>query len=336
MSDTALALSAIPGVPVPSVPGWEVVQIPPISPAEPLPAAVAEQAARATVVLSDVAPADSDAMTSLRWWQLGSAGYTQLAGHRFPERGVRVSNASGVNDIPIAEWCLLMMLSLERDLPAILAQSDRREYQRPQLFQSELRGRRVGIVGYGGIGREVARLATAFGLDVSVMNRSPIGPAPLRFAPAGTGDPDGTLEVHRYPMGDWAPFLADLDYLVLTVALNSATRSLIGAAQLKLLPRTAFLLNPARGALVDERALTDALESGELAGAALDSHYREPLQPDDATWSLPRTIITPHVSGSTGSPQYLPRVGELFASNLARFRDGRPLLNQVPPGDLPN
>lgn len=336
MSGIPLALAAIPGVPVPPVPGWEVVQVPPISPTEPLPPDTRELAGRATVVLSDVAPADSDAMTNLRWWQLGSAGYAQLAGHRFPQRGIRVSNASGVNDIPIAEWCLLMMLSLERDFPAILAQSARREYQRPQLFQRELRGRRVGIVGYGGIGRELARLCTALGLRVSVMNRSPIGPAPLRFAPSGTGDPDGTLGARRYPMGEWAPFLAELDYLVLTVALNSATTSLIGAEQLKLLPRTAFLLNPARAALVDETALADALQSGALAGAALDSHYREPLSPDDATWSLPRTIITPHVSGSTGSPQYLPRVGELFAGNLARYRDGLPLLNQVPPGDLPD
>lgn len=288
------------------------------------------------VLLSDVAPANVAAMTELRWLQLGSAGYLQLAGSGLVSGGITVTNASGVNDIPIAEWCLLMMMALERDLVGMVADRADQKYRRPARYQSEIRGRRIGIVGYGGIGREVARQATAFGLEVWAMSRSPIGPAPLRFAPAGTGDPAGTLPSRGFPTGDWESFLPKLDYLLLTAALNERTRNLIGAAQLALLPPRAFLLNPARAQLVDETALRNALESAAIAGAALDSHYREPLVPDDPTWDLPRTILTPHISGSTASRQYRPRLWELFGANLSRFAAGDQLLNEVPAGDLPD
>ncbi|WP_051266976.1 NAD(P)-dependent oxidoreductase [Nakamurella lactea] len=312
---------------------FRVTMIDPFGPRDELPA---ELVADAEVLMSDAAPANIAAMTKLRWLQLGSAGYQQLAGHRLAARDVVVTNASGVNDIPIAEWSVLMMMALERDLLTLLGDVAARRYRRPARYQSELRGRRVGIIGYGGIGRELARQAKALGLEVWAMNRSPIGPAPQRFTPTGTGDPDGVLPDRTFPKGDWEAFLPGLDYLVLTVALNAATSGLIGLGELALLPPHAHLLNPARAALVDETALRQALASGALAGAALDSHYREPMPPDDPTWALPRTIVTPHISGSTASPQYRPRMWELFTANLHRFVAGSPLLNVVPPGDLPD
>lgn len=310
---------------------FDITMIAPLGPAEALPAELVDT----EVLMWDVAPANVAELPNLRWLQLGSAGYLQLAGQDLAGRGIVVTNASGVNDIPIAEWSVLMMLALERDLLQMMADVAARRYQRPAGYQSELRGRRVGIVGYGGIGREVARQSKALGLEVWAMNRSPIGPAPQRFTPAGTGDPDGVLPDRTFAIGDWTAFLPTLDFLVLTAALNSATRGLIGADELALLPAHAHLLNPARAQLVDEPALRDALTSGALAGAALDSHYREPMQPDDPTWELPRTIITPHISGSTSSPQYRPRLWELFGENLRRYADGGTLLNVVPPTDLP-
>lgn len=310
---------------------FDITMIEPFGPGEALP----DELADTEVLMWDLAPANVAELPRLRWLQLGSAGYLQLAGHGLAGRGTAVTNASGVNDIPIAEWSMLMMMALERDLLQIMSDNAARRYQRPARYQSELRGRRVGIVGYGGIGREVARQSKALGLQVSAMNRSAIGPAPHRFTPAGTGDPDGVLPDRTFVMGDWASFLPELDYLVLTVALNTATGGLIGADELALLPPHAHLLNPARAQLVDEDALRQALSSGALAGAALDSHYREPMQPDDPTWALPRTILTPHISGSTASREYRPRLWELFADNLNRFAAGRPLLNVVPPGDLP-
>ncbi|MGI8415103.1 MAG: NAD(P)-dependent oxidoreductase, partial [Nakamurella sp.] len=212
---------------------FDVVTVPPFGPDQELSAELLDGTA---VLLSDVAPANSAELTDLRWLQLGSAGYAQLAGHRLASRGVTVTNASGVNDIPITEWCVLMMLSLERDFVDILRLQRERDYQRPALYQRELRGRTVGIVGYGGIGREVARLSKALGLSVWAMNRSPIGPALDRFTPADTGDPLGALPDRSFASGEWDAFLPNLDYLVLTVALNDATRGMIGAAQLDLLP----------------------------------------------------------------------------------------------------
>lgn len=311
---------------------FQITVVDPFGPQDELPAALV---ADTEVLMWDLAPANVAEMTKLRWLQLGSAGYLQLAGHSLDTAAITVTNASGVNDIPIAEWSMLMMLALERDLPQIIVDNAERQYRRPARYQSELRGRRVGIVGYGGIGRELARQAKTFGLQVWAMNRSPIGPAPQRFTPDGTGDPDGILPDRTFGMDEWDVFLPELDYLVLTVALNGATRGLIGADELALLPPRAHLLNPARAQLVDEQALRTALASGALAGAAIDSHYREPMAADDPTWELSRTILTPHVSGSTASRQYRPRLWELFTENLRRFTAGDPLLNVVPRTDLP-
>jgi phosphoglycerate dehydrogenase-like enzyme len=287
-----------------------------------------------TVLLADFAPRNLADMARLRWLQLGSAGYEQLAGLPLRRMGVRVTNASGVNDVAIAEWCVATMLAFERDLPALLRLQAGRTWERREKFQSELRGRRVGVLGYGNIGREVARLCRALGMEVWALSRGPIGPRPLRYAPPGTGDPEGTLPSHRFALDQMTAFLADLDYLVLTASLNPGSRALLGARELRLLPRRAVLLNPARAQLVDEAALLQVLREGGIAGAALDSHYQEPLPADDPLWGLPNVLLTPHISGSGGSPHYLSRVWDLFAANLARYLRGRPLLNEVPWDDL--
>ena len=228
------------------------------------------------------------------------------------------------------------MLTFERDFIGLLGQQRERAWDRAERYQRELRGRRIGIVGYGGIGREVARQSRSLGMSVWAMNRSSIGPVPHRFTPAGTGDPAGVLPDRTFRLGEWQEFLPELDYLCLTVALNQATRHLLGAPELGLLQPQAVLLNPARAHLVDEAALGRALRSGHLAGAALDSHYREPLGVDDAVWQLPQTVLTPHISGSTGSPQYWPRLWDLYRENLDRFRTGRTLVNVVPDQDVPD
>jgi len=311
--------------------GFDVVRVDPFGPDSRLEDALLRDT---TVMFSDTLPANFDGLIDLRWLQLGSAGYAQVSGKNLPQRGITVTNASGVNDIPIAEWCVLTMLSLERGFVGMLDHQRARDYDRSAKFQRELRGRTLGIIGYGGIGRELARLSKAMGLSVWAMNRSPIRPAVDRFTPAGTGDIDGLLPDRSLSFGDWRAFLPHLDYLALTVALNQATTGLLGDLELSLLPSHACLLNPARAQLVDEEALRRALCAGSLAGAALDSHYREPLSPGDDTWDLPNTIITPHISGSTRSPHYWARVWELLRQNLDRYRVGLPLLNVVPVQDL--
>lgn len=287
-----------------------------------------------TALFSDTLPTNHQQMTDLQWLQLGSAGYAQVSRKGLTDRGITVTNASGVNDIPIAEWCVLTMLSLQRGFPQIIDNQRTRTYQRQALFQRELRGSTLGIIGYGGIGRELARLTKAMGLRIWAMNRTAIGPTPNRFTPADTGDPQGVLPDRTFNFGDWAAFLPHLDHLAVTVALNHSTSRMLGAQELRLLPRHTYLLNPARAHLVDEEALRTALYTGALGGAALDSHYREPLTNGDPTWDLPHTIITPHISGSTLSPHYWTRVWELLKENIHRFRVGLPLLNVVPAPDL--
>ena len=287
-----------------------------------------------TVLLADFVPRNLSAMAHLRWLQLGSAGYEQLSGLPLRRMGIRVTNASGVNDVAIAEWCVAMLLAFERDLPEMLRLQAGHAWERREKFQSELRGRRVGIVGYGNIGRETARLCRALGMEVWAMSRGPIGPRPLRYAVPDTGDPQGVIPSRRFGLDEMAEFLPHLDHLVLTAALNPGSRHLLGARELRLLPPRAVLLNPARAHLVEETALVQALRAGWIAGAALDSHYREPLSAGDPFWELGNVVITPHISGSGGSPRYLSRLWELFALNLERYLAGQPLLNEVSWSDL--
>jgi phosphoglycerate dehydrogenase-like enzyme len=288
----------------------------------------------ATVLLCEVPPANTAEMSSLEWIQLASAGYEQLRGLPLRARGVRVTNASGANDVPIAEWCITMMVLFERDLPRVLENQRRRVWDRDARFQSELRGRRVGIIGYGNVGREVGRVCRCLGLELWAMDRLPIGPRPDRYAPTGTGDPDGVLPHRKFVTDQMAEFLPHLDYLILTIPLTLATRGLIGEQELRTLPSTAVLLNPARGPLVNEAALLAALREGWIAGAALDAHYRYPLPADHPLWRMPNVILTPHISGSSAGREFLPRVWDLFADNLTRYLAGRLLLNELSLADL--
>lgn len=287
-----------------------------------------------TILLADFVPRNFGEMERLEWIQLGSAGHEQVADLPLRSRGIRVTNASGVNDIPIAEWCLLMMLVFERRLRDLLALQGKRAWTREARFQVELRGRRVGIIGYGNIGREIARLCRSFGMDVWAMNRGGVGPRPLKYVPVGTGDPHGSLPHRSFDLDETEKFLPSLDYLVLATALNPATTGLLGERELGLLSPSAVVVNPARAHLIDEAALIGALREGRIAGIALDAHYREPLPPDDPFWTLPNAVLTPHISGSSESPQYLRRVWDLFASNLERHLRGEALLNEVSWADL--
>ncbi|PZF80352.1 NAD(P)-dependent oxidoreductase [Jiangella anatolica] len=301
----------------------------PYGPGEPLPA----ELTTATVLFADHLPGDVEDLAALRWLQLGSAGYAQLAGA--PLRpGVAVTNASGVNDIPIAEWCLLMMLTFRRRLPAILAEQRARHWNRAAVFQAELRGLRAGFAGYGNVGQEAARLARAAGLEVWTLTRSAPGPRAGRYDPLDRPSSDWPVPDRAFGYDQRTEFYAGLDYLVVAVPSAASTQGLIDAAALAALPPHAVLLNPARAHVVDESALRDALTSGAIAGAALDVHYRSPLAPDDPVWDLPNTVITPHISGSTGSTHFVPRLWDLFGRNLARHLAGEPLLNLIEPADL--
>lgn len=187
----------------------------------------------------------------------------------------------------------------------------------------------LGLWGYGGLGRETARLAKLMGMRVHVLARRGVHPAPNLYRVSGTGDPEGTLPDRVFSAKDAQQFLSELDFLILAMPLTPLTEGLIGEKELQALPRSAFVLNPARGPLIQEQALLRALREGWIAGAALDTHYQYPLPPDHPLWSLPNVILTPHISGTSLPPIFRTRVWDLFLKNVRLFLQGDVLLNEL-------
>jgi phosphoglycerate dehydrogenase-like enzyme len=239
-----------------------------------------------------------------------------------------------VFDIPIAEWNVAMMINLLRDVRGMIRHQDSGIWDRDARFQRQLRGCTVGFWGYGGLARETARLCKAMGLKVHVFSRSPIKPRDDHFVLPGTGDPKGVLPDAEYGQDKKGEFLSGLDFLIIAMPLTDQTRGLVGADDLKQLPRRAFVLNPARGPIIQEQALLQALREGWIAGAALDTHYYYPMPVDHPLWKFPNVIMTPHISGSTAMSEFPQRVWDIFVINVERWIAGRPLLNELTPRQL--
>lgn len=279
-------------------------------------------------------PTNLDDCKSLQFIQIGSVGYNQLVGLELDAKGIRACNARGVFDVPIAEWNVAMMFQLARDMRGMFRNQERRVWDRSRRFQTEIRGSKVGIWGYGGIGRETARLAKLMGMHVKVLVRGGLKQREHTFCVSGTGDPQGTLPDEVFTLEQEERFLNDLDFLVVAVPLTRRTEGIIGIKQLQSLPSRAFVLNPARGPIICEKALLQALREGWISGAALDTHYRYPMPPDHPLWEFPNVIMTPHISGSSESTHYLTRIWSIFTGNVSRFVSGESLLNELSPLQL--
>src|SRR5262245_4981276 len=315
---TIARLRVLPGVSVeqigPHEGGWDV-------PAELLPGP--------EVLLCKRPPRNLDTLAELKMIQLGTVGYEHLKPHRFAERPVRVCNARGLFDTAIAEWNVGMMIALARDLRGMIRNQDHSVWDRPSRMGTEVRGKVVGLWGYGCIGRETARLAKALGMAVHVMTRDGVRPRGDTFALPHTGDPSGTLPDRIFTTGQEHAFLAGLDFLILALPLTRLSEGMVGEMELRALPRHAFLLNPSRGPIVNEEALLRALRLGWIGGAALDTHFAYPLPADHPLWRFPNVILTPHISGIDRSESFPARMGELFLQNVERYILGRTLLNEV-------
>lgn len=249
----------------------------------------------------------------LRWVHSTAAGIDRLLTPLVRSRGVVVTNARGVFSRPIAEYVVMMVLAISRRLPQLLELQRERTWQ--PLQATELADVTVGIVGYGSIGQEVARLLEPFGTQIVATrqnpDRPPAPPANVRMLPA-----DGLGEL-----------LETSDIVVLAAPLTPATDGLIGARALQQMKESAYLINIGRGRLVDETALVGALEAGWIAGAVLDVFRVEPLPPESPLYRAPNIIITPHTSWS--SRRVVDRSIELFIANLTSYLEGRPLENVV-------
>lgn len=284
----------------------------------------------ADCLLCELLPRNFDDFRRLKWIQLSSAGYSQIFGLPLVERGIRVTNARGSFDVPIAEWNLMMLLAWHRSLLGMLENQRQKVWDRSAQFQTELRGSVVGFYGYGGLARETARLCKALGITVWAMTRD--GTLKSRenvYCVPGTGDPDGRLPDRVYSVSEKESFFGGLDYLILAMPITPATTGIVGEAELRMLPRRAVLLNPARAGLVNEEALVRCLSEGWIRGASFDVHYAYPLPPEHRVWSLPNLLLTPHISGASLNPHFQERTFDIFTQNVERFRGGRPLLNEL-------
>lgn len=271
----------------------------------------------------------------LRWLQLHSAGINHILDHPVMKcnagvaRDVAVTTVSGIHATPIAEYVFASILAHRWRVP-MWTQCQREArwpsgrwnlYARPELRDSTL-----GIVGYGSIGREVGRLGQAFGMRVLALRRSP-GHSKEGYAPKHTGDRDGAIPERFFAPSELGEMLPECDYVVVALPLTADTEHLIGEAELRAMRPSAYLVNIARGAIVDERALVRALGEGWIAGAGLDVFEQEPLPDESPLWAMDKVLISPHVAGFT--PQYDERAVALFGENLNRYLCGEPLLNLV-------
>jgi len=252
-----------------------------------------------------------DAAPALKWIHLASAGVDHALYPALLQRPIILTNSAGIYAIPIAEHVLAMMLALSRKIPEMVrAQAEARW---AGVSGSELAESTVLIVGLGGIGSRVAARCAAFGMRVIATRR--------RVKLPSTGV-DAVYSADR--LRDALP---QADWVVVCAPLTTETRHMVGPAEFALMKPGAGLINIARGGLVDEEALVDALRSGHLAGAGLDVFAEEPLPPTSPLWSQPNVIVSPHSAGS--SPRSIPRTLRLFEENLRRYLSGRPLLNVV-------
>ncbi len=287
-----------------------------------------------SILFCTIPPGNFTEMQSLKLIQVSSAGYSQLVGLSLPERGIRACNALGVFDVPIAEWNIAMMINLIRDMRGLMHNQDAKIWDRAPRFQREARGSVVGIWGYGGIGRETARLAKSMGMTVHVLGRNAPTSRKNIYNVPGTGDVSAELPDRFFSMGEKELFLRELDFLVMAIPQVNDTVGIVGEVELKMLPPSAYLLNPARGPLVQEQALLDALQQGWIAGAALDTHYYYPMPADHPLWSMPNVIMTPHISGSSTGTRFLERIWDIFVRNVQRFQKNEALLNELTPAQL--
>jgi len=249
----------------------------------------------------------------LKWIQVLSAGVDHLMTEDILKSPVIMTNIKGMSATPIAEFIFGVALMLVKQLPLCFQLKQAKQWQK--FKTSTLLSKTMGIVGLGSIGREVARLAKAFGMKVIAIRR-------VTEQTTHAENVDIMLpgdQLHR--------LLAESDFVVLSVPLTPETNGLIGEKELRTMQSTAYLVNIARGDVVDEEALSRALEEGWIAGAGLDVFATEPLPADSRLWALPNVILSPHVSGDIECEYELAT--ELFAENLKRYLNGDRLFNVV-------
>jgi phosphoglycerate dehydrogenase-like enzyme len=251
----------------------------------------------------------------LQWVHIHSAGADRPVYVTLRQRGVPVATSSGSNAPVVAQTALLGLLALARHWPRLLAAQRRHEWA-PLIASGlprDLHGQTAVVVGWGPVGQEIGRLLQAIGLSLVVVRRTAAAPAQGMRTVADT-------DLHEVlPSADW---------LVLACPLTERTQGLIGARELALLQPHCGIVNVARGEVIDQDALVEALGAGRIAGAYLDVFAHEPLPPESPLWDLPNVILTPHSAGFSDANE--ERVARMFLDNLGRWSRGEAVTNLAP------
>ena len=274
--------------------------------------------------------------SGLRWLHVHSAGADRPLYRELAARGVMVTTSAGANAQNVAVTAVAGLLALSRRFPRLMAAQAQQRWAPlvGEAMPPDLAGQRVVIVGWGPVGQAIARGLLAFDLQVSVVRRQSgraffDGAVPLSSGRVHTlGDAARLDGLPARAYGELVDAVRDAHWLVLACPLTPLTERLVNAQVLAALPRGAGLINVARGEVLDEPAVIDALQTAHLMGAHLDVFNHEPLPPDSPLWRMPGVIITPHAAGhSTGNRA---RVAGIFLDNLGRWLQGEPLRNVVP------
>ena len=270
---------------------------------------------------------------ALKWIQLHLAGVDKtIAQEGYLREGVVLTNASGTMVSQMGEYVLMALLMLGHRVPEMFKDQQQKVWsdnRSEKMEPKELRGSTVGIVGYGSIGREVARQLYSYGARVLATKRDVMHPEDHGYVPEGLGDPLGNYFHRLYPNEAINSLLKESDFVVVSPPLTEETYHLISSEQFAAMKPGAFLVNVSRGPVLDTNALIEAVKSGRLGGAVLDVFEEEPLPAESPLWDLPNVVITPHVAGL--SKKYMDSLVDLFVANIELYLKGRELYNQIDP-----
>ncbi|KAI1849956.1 hypothetical protein JX266_004335 [Neoarthrinium moseri] len=291
-----------------------------------------------TLLCPFIQPPPAELLSTVRFVQLPSAGVDRWPGHpTYENEKVVFCSGNGAHAPQIAEWVIASWLSHQHHFTRYAEQMKTGQWEPPtRSTVQDSTAARMGVLGYGAIGRQCARVAHAMGMEVYAYTRSEKATPEKRqddsYCVPGTGDPDGLVPskwFHGASKDAINNFLAqDLDIVVLSLPLTKETKGLLSHEQFEILSKKkTFVCNIARGGHLDQTALIQALESGKIRGAALDVTDPEPLPSDHALWKAPNLLITPHVSWQTQS--LMPRILDILELNLDRLGAGQPLINVV-------
>ena len=247
------------------------------------------------------------AATQLKWLNSIYAGVEHFPLDQLKAQSTLLTNGAGLNSAPIAEFAIGMMLSAAKRLDTIRDAQVRREWLQTPPGTAELAGSKALVLGYGGIGQEIARRLAAFDVEVTAVRRSP------------------SDEANVIGTEDWQARLGEFDWIFVAAPAIPATRRMLGAREFAAMKDSAWIINMARGSLIDQPALVAALNEKVIGGAALDVTEPEPLPDDDPLWTAQNAIVTMHLSGQAQTRMF-ERAAARFAENLPRYLSREPMI----------